>query len=132
LWDSRSAEIVGFVSEQDVRRVAVDQTACFVADDGSLPSLTLRIAQVDDLTLGVLPYPELVSDHGGPIAARQDPQGQYWPQQTYYRVVFAIESDTNDALRRQPGLVQIQAEPMSFAQSAWKRVMGVLVRESGF
>lgn len=125
-------QLEGFVPERYLELLRLGQTAFFVADNGQLPRLAAELVSIDLAALHTLPYPELSSQSGGPIAVRVEAQGLQ-PEEAYYRVRFRVldPSMANNSLRLTGGLV-ISGESRSWLGQQLQRMISVLIREGGF
>lgn len=129
--DLSSARVEAYIEEADLRRIAVGAAAVFVPENPALPRGRLRLVAIDDLATRLLPDPELASVYGGPLPVRALQSGGLVPEIPVYRVRLEPLSpvDPHPMLR---GRVLIEGERESLAARAWRQLLGVLVRESGF
>lgn len=126
--------IEGLVHERDLNLLAVGQEAVFIAQSGDQVSRQASLLGIDISAVALLPYPELGSEVGGPIAVRYQNQ-RYLPEAAYYR----IQAQPNDALAelanlqvRQPGMLIVQGVSRSALLYQLQRVFALFIRESGF
>ncbi len=62
--------IEGLVHERDLNLLATGQEAVFIAQSGEQPARQASLSRIDISAIALLPYPELGSEAGGPIAVR--------------------------------------------------------------
>lgn len=100
-------------------------------ENPSLPRIALRLAAIDDAATRILVDAELGSIHGGAVATRPQQNGALVPEVTVYRLRL---EPLGAALPRQVqrGTVLIDGEAESLAARAWRQLLGMLLRESGF
>lgn len=124
--------VVGLATESDVHRIRQGAQARWISDRGLRPTLTLQVTRIDDAAVSVLPFPELASDHGGPIATRKVADGLWRPQQALYRVELAPVSAASAPAQREPGVLRVEAPPRSLLLEGLRHTAAVLIKESGF
>ena len=126
------AQLEAFVPERYLDLLEPGQQAFFVADHGQLPRVAATLTSIDLGALHVLPYAELSSLSGGPIAVRAEAQGLQ-PQDAYYRLRFELLDPALDpGSLRLTGQVLIKGKSRSWLGLQCQRVLSVLVRETGF
>lgn len=132
--DPSRYRIEGLVHERDLNLLAEGQEGVFIAHSGDQPKLGARLARIDISAVPVLPYPELGSDAGGPIAVRAQ-QERFIPEAAHYRIL----AEPNDiVLIRQgptiqhPGILVLEAKPRSALLHQFQRMLALFIRESGF
>ncbi|MGJ3262746.1 MAG: HlyD family efflux transporter periplasmic adaptor subunit [Salinarimonas sp.] len=126
-----TGEVAAYLREADLARVAPGAQAAFHADApgrAPVPLVVARIAETATRSLDAVP--ELASDHGGGVAANLR-DGALVPHEAVYRIVLlpAEGGAPEMALR---GTVRLEGEAESFVLRAWRGIVAVLVRESGF
>jgi putative peptide zinc metalloprotease protein len=128
----QGAQFVAFIPEADVTRITTGAIGVWVGDDGARTSSPVEITQVDATALPYLPYPELASDYGGPIAARAVDDGVLRPEQAIYRVSLHPVNPVDTPKQRRTGVIQLEGKVRSLAETLFLHIGAVLVRESGF
>lgn len=128
-----SAQLEAFVPEHYLPLLEPGQKAFFIADHGQLPRLAAELESIDLGALHALPYAELSSLSGGPIAVRAEAQGLQ-PEQAYYRVRFQLIEPwpMGSAGLRLTGVLVISGGSRSWLGHQFERILSVLVREAGF
>ncbi len=129
---AQGLRVVAFVPESDLHRIEPGARGVWISDLGHGSPIPLRLTRIDDAAVPVLGYPELASEHGGPVAVRRLADGQYRPEQALYRLELAPTRDQPAPGLREPGVLRIEATPRSVLAGAWAHAAAVLVKESGF
>ena len=138
--------VEAYVAEDDLQRVQPGDHARFLPDDPSQPSRPLRVVAVAaTATSNLDAVPELASVNGGALAAQHTarstraeqagPGTGLTPEQAVYRVLLEPADTTPHNLpivQATRGTVLIDGAAESLLLRAWRRIVAVLVRESGF
>ncbi|MBX8495451.1 HlyD family efflux transporter periplasmic adaptor subunit [Pseudomonas cichorii] len=128
-----SALIEAFVSEQDMHRIAADNSAWFYPEDLSRPRIELQVTRVEQTAVRKLASaPELASDYQGGIATRLNKEHEPVPEQAVYRVLLQPSAAAQNIQQALRGSVSIDAETRSPLIYAWQKVVAVLIREAAF
>jgi putative peptide zinc metalloprotease protein len=125
--------IVGVVSEADLSRINTQASAKFIPDNPQLKSIWAYVQDIEFSNLKVLDVPVLASIYGGKIPVQYDEKQQLVPDKSVYRVrltVSPVEKIAVDKIIR--GVVHIEGKAESFIERAYKIVVSVFIRESGF
>lgn len=128
-------EVVAWVSEGDRDRVREGAMARFRAEGASGPQLLrLRVEAVERVAVRSLDPPYHASLFGGDIPVREGEGGGLEPEQALYRLRLAPVAAVQDSSGQQRwrGHVVIEGERRSLLLAGIRRVLGVLIRESGF
>jgi putative peptide zinc metalloprotease protein len=119
----------GYIDEEQVWRVADADTAVFIPEDALLEKAPAKVKLISKAGVTHLDVPYLASVYGGDIASDKDRDGTIVPRSGHYLVEASIkDASWQRAIR---GTMQIDGQPESFAAAAWRRILQVLVRESG-
>lgn len=123
----------GVVSERDLASIAVGQSGVFIVDSGEHGAMSAVVREINVSAVPYLRYPELGSDHGGPVAVRQL-QNRSVPEGAYYRIEASPEDGVPSwaSNQQQSGLLVIEGKKRSWLASQAKRIWVVLFAESGF
>lgn len=124
--------VIALATEADLPRLQAGAPGQWISDFGLRAPLALQVVRIDEAAVSVLPYPELASDHGGPIAARALGPGQLRPEQAMYRVELAPVAPTAAPSQREPGQLHVEAPPRSLLADGLRHLAAVLIKESGF
>lgn len=126
----------GYVREEDVARADVDARATFVADDVRSGALSVGRLRIATAAAAELDMPDLASHYGGGVATRLVARGRSEPRAMVPVVgEFLVTGDVDapcNSMRTARGTLHIAGRPESLAARAWRQVLKVLVRESGF
>ncbi|GCL62421.1 efflux RND transporter periplasmic adaptor subunit [Pseudaquabacterium pictum] len=124
-------DVRGYLAERELRRVQTGTHGRFVPDDPSMPTVPVRLVEIDDVAAEQLTPGMLASTQGGRIAAQVDAKGRLVPVHGQFSVRFEIEgpvgSDRLAMLQR--GLVLVDAAPESLGALAWRQVWRLLIAE---
>lgn len=128
--DAPGGEVRGYVEEADLRRIEDGATGAFIPDDPLTASFPVKLATVGRTAVEDVDLLALASTNDGPVPVTEDGRRKLKPGVSIYPVKFAAEpqADIATSLR---GHVFLQATPESFAARAARRIVGVLIRESG-
>lgn len=136
----------GYVGESDARRIDLSQNAHFVPEDLLSAGRMVALVQVAAVGSAVMDIPELASHYGGAVASR--PRGGEAASASEPRdvrskarplvpvasqfVVTGRVLDGGGVPRVLRGTLHARGRGESLAARAWRQVLKVLVRESGF
>jgi len=124
-------QVVTYVDEDEIRRLAIGDRALFIADGLGGPDLTARISSIDRNASRTLGEGALATLSGGHVLVREN-NGILYPEQAVYRVILDIEADlpaTSPLLR---GRVAIAGRWESPAARFIRAAGAVAWREAGF
>lgn len=122
-------QAVGYINEDNIWRVQTNDTAKFIPEDFILPAQDGHLLEIAKAGASRLDVSYLSSVYGGEVASERDPDGNLVPRKGQYLVRVAL--DPSPLQRAVRGTIHITGKPESFAASLWRRVLQVLVRESG-
>jgi len=129
--DGSSGFFEAYVSEHDLYRVRVGQKGRFYPESVDLEFIKVRVESVDNLATHTLARLELASVYGGPIGATEINK-RLVPNEAVYRIKLLPLDRINSPKMRLRGTVFLKGDDISLAARAWNRILGVLIRESGF
>ncbi|MBB4574632.1 HlyD family efflux transporter periplasmic adaptor subunit [Rhizobium lentis] len=128
--DAKAARVRAYVMEADLQRIEVGGEGSFVPADLASPRLKARVITIDGAAIETLPDGELASLHGGAIATRQGANATLVPEVSLYRVTLEV-AEPSSLQHLMSGIAVIEARPASIAGQIWRKVAGVIIRESG-
>lgn len=133
LMDGSSLMLEGMVHERDLSLLAPGQSGVFIAASGEFPAVSARLTRIDISAVPVLPFPELGSEAGGPIAVRRQDE-RLIPEAAHYRLrlIPGDEVDEGFIHTRQAGMLVLEGAPRSALWHQLQRVAALFIRESGF
>lgn len=125
-------QVVTYVDEEEVHRIATGDRAVFIADGLAGPDLHLALLSIDKTPRATLSEGALASMFGGHIGVRER-KGVLYPERAIYRVVLSVNKDevlnTQHSWRgRMTVAARWEAPGLRFLKAA----MGVFWREAGF
>jgi putative peptide zinc metalloprotease protein len=129
----KSAIARGYASEPSTGRIRLGVTGTFIPDDLLRPSLPIKISRISEAGAASIEIPSLASEYGGRIAVQMDSERRLVPLRSQY--LIEMESVEPESLPREQvvrGVAHLSGTPESVAGSAWRQIVRVLVRESGF
>ena len=130
--DTGSNRVDAYVSERELERIRVGAPALFVPDALDFGVYKCRVAEIDRVNIATIDEPFLASTFGGPIAARNDPQGAIIPDLPVFRVRMDGCSPSAVPLVKLKGVVHVKAEVRSSLIEMLRNGYAVVIREIGF
>jgi len=131
--DRTTAVMSAYLSETDVARIATGAKARLYPHGGVWPALDAEVIGIDPVALATLDATALASTVGGEIEVqRGESDDDLLPVQATYKLrlrPLAPSPPIPHALRLS---AVIEARPLSLAETAYRRLLSVLYRESGF
>lgn len=122
-------EARGYVDEDNIWRLEADDTAQFIPEDPLMQKQSATLIEISKAGVGQLDVPYLSSIYGGDVASERDKDDAIIPRSGQYLVRLAVANVPWQRAVR--GTIHLAGKPESFAASVWRRVLQVLVRESG-
>lgn len=129
--DLSATRIYAYVHEADLDRIELATSADFIPADIAAPSIRAEIVSIDGTAARTLNDPELASVNGGAIATRIGANEALIPEIPVYRVTLVPTGPTSPA-RTLTGTAVLEGRAASIAGQVWRRVVSVVIRESGF
>jgi putative peptide zinc metalloprotease protein len=124
-------EVVTYVDEKDVRRIAIGDEGLFLVDALFGPALRLRVKAIELDASRTLNEKVLASQLGGEVLVRE--QGQaFIPEAAVFRVVLETISGSDHREQAWRGRVVIKARPEPLLKRFVNQVLSVFWREAGF
>ena len=124
--------IEAYIPEHEVKRVTVGATAVFYPENIDEPPIQGTIESIDQIAIRNLDNAYLATRYDGGIAVTEAESGQMFPKTAHYRARIATTESGPPITRISRGTVAINAEKKSLAVRAWKTILAIIVRESGF
>lgn len=129
--DMSASRIDAYVEEAELDRIAPGTQAVFVPADMASARVPARVTGIEGTAVRVLSDQELASVHGGAIATRAGANDTLIPEVPVYRVV--LKPSEPAALQHiSTGNAILEGRPASIAGQIWRRIVSVIIRESGF
>lgn len=128
--NTKQSQVRAWVSETQVRRLAVGNKVSFVPRRAEQPIREGEVVRIDTRGSRVLPHPLLDGRHRGDLAAQQDARGEWMLRETLYQVDVQINGAAPAAV--EPGRLVVPTGAWDALSAATRHSVTVLVRESGF
>ncbi len=122
----------GYIAEAELWRVKPGATGRFIADDPMHPAISVKLDEIDTNGVAYVDQEALTSDHHGPIAVRRDQQQRAEPVQAQYGARLTTLDQPPTPVQPLRGVVVLQGSGESVLGVAWRRLVALGVRESGF
>ena len=127
--ESAGSTVTAVAGEDELWRLSKGAQGRFIPDDPLMSRLPVEVTEVSRVSTDKFEIPYLASVFGGRVATERDDNGDLRPVKATYLVRFSVgDSEGSNVLR---GVVRVAGRAESFAASVWRRVMRVLVRETG-
>ena len=130
--DTSGNRIDAYVNERELEIVKVGASARFIPDALEFGAYTCQVAEIDRVNIPTIDEPFLASTFGGPIAARNDPQGSIIPDMPVFRVRLDRCAPAVAPLMKLRGVAHIEVEKRSRLIEGIRNVYAVVIREIGF
>ncbi|MBF0141537.1 MAG: HlyD family efflux transporter periplasmic adaptor subunit [Magnetococcales bacterium] len=124
--------VEAWVDEADINRLNRETRAKFIPADLGLPSLSLRIEQIDYQAVEWLKDPTLASTFGGPLPTRKDKDGRLVAQRGCFRVWLTPVANGSGVKHIIPGTVQFSVVSRTLVETLWHPLWSTLIRQTGF
>jgi putative peptide zinc metalloprotease protein len=121
----------GYAGTDDAPRLRPGAQATFVPDDITKPSQDLSLTYVAASSADTIDLPALTSVNGGAIAVNPGERQELVPAKAQYPVQAESNSGTGIPPAVSRGVLRLAAAPESLAESAWRGILRVLIREAG-
>lgn len=129
--DISGTRIDAYVEEAELDRIVPGVQGVFVPADLALSRIPAKVASIDGTAVRTLADQELASVNGGAIATRAGPNETLVPEVPIYRVTLR-PSESVVLQHTVAGNVILEGRPASIAGQMWRKIVSVLIRESGF
>ena len=125
------ALVRGYVDEADIGRIEKGAAGRFVPDDPQVPSLEVTLRNVAVSGASPLAIAELATPSGGRIVAQPNARQLLVPASAQYLVELEVAEPASAPVRKHRGLVHVKGSAESLLARTWRRLLRVLVQESG-
>ncbi len=126
--DGYGAELVALPQDSDSDRIEADATVRFISDTLEMKPREFTAARLSPTAQSRVDEELLTLVSGGPIAVTEDAQGRLVPDIPVSR----LTATAGGIVSTERGVAVIPAKPQSAASRIWRRVAGVLLRETDF
>ncbi len=129
LVSSKGVRVRGYVSSEEVLRIAEGANSTFVPESFELDTVDGKILDIADAYAERIAIPALTSRFEGSIAVSET-SSDLEPLGAWYSVVVELEEGVSVPVWETRGVVLTDGEAESLMAVAWRQIMRVLVRES--
>jgi putative peptide zinc metalloprotease protein len=128
---SMSTRVIAYVSEHDVSRLTPGAAGRFYPEAPLAANVHVILAEIASSAATEITIPELVAPNGGAIEAYPDAQQRLIPVVAQYHLTLRPPADAARPASAMRGVVYLNGQSESLLGGAWRRVVKVLIRESG-
>ncbi|HET6827856.1 MAG TPA: HlyD family efflux transporter periplasmic adaptor subunit, partial [Ramlibacter sp.] len=128
--NAEQTQVRAWVSETQVRRLAVGDKVAFVPRLAEQPILRGQVVRIDTRGSRVLPHPLLDGRNGGDLAAQQNARGEWMLRETLYQVDVQVNGSAPSSVGA--GRMVVPTGAWDALAAATRHSITVLVRESSF
>lgn len=127
LVDPQSAAVSAYATEEEREKISTAETALFFSEYRTLNMPQLTLTHIAETGSTDIPWPELASVYGGPIAADRNDNGELSGRRALYEIV----AQSPDAVphRTERGYLRVEAPASSLFFICFNKVMTLLRRE---
>ena len=126
-----SPSVTGYLSEDGLWRIEPGTTGMFIPEVPSAPSARVTVGTVAAGSVNIIELSELASSHGGRIEVQPDARQRLIPTTAQYAIVMTTGAQTVPPDFAVRGTVILHGRAESLVASVYRRVLKVLMRESG-
>ncbi len=121
-----------YVPEYDLPRLAVGSGGRFYPREKGQGPVRIRVESIENQATREIAQPELASLYGGPLGAVKNAgPGRLEAEHAVYRVNCGVVGEGASA-QLLVGEAALEAEPRSVFTEVWRKLLTILVRESGW
>lgn len=129
----KSAVARGYASEPNTGRINPNASGTFIPDDLLRSSLPIKVSRISEAGAASIEIPSLASEYGGRIAVQMDAERRLVPLQSQYLIEMAgIDASSLPHDQTVRGVARLSSTSESLTGAAWRQIVRVLIRESGF
>ena len=130
LVDHSRIIIEAYIDEHSLETIKKGTPGLFYADNDGQP-LPCHVEKIDPTVTSFLKEPYLASVYGGDIGVRRNAEKRLQPMKSWYRLILIPDDQVlpGQVVR---GKVVLKGAERSILAGAWRRVVAVFIRESGF
>lgn len=130
--DRVDVRISAYLLEEELSRVEVGMTARFYPENPEFPTVNATVSNVSFAGSGQLDKLYLASLFGGEIAVREAKDGSLTMVQSHYLIELDVDPKSELPTQVVRGKIQINGHAISPFSQIKRRVVSLVVRESGF
>lgn len=125
-------ELVAYPAENTATRITSGAALTFVSDDPLLPVYHGVTQTLSPTAQSIILDKELTSLYGGDLAVEENPEGALVPVRPVFKLRGTLPEGDTKLTRLHRGVVHVAATPESPASALYRRVVGILIRETDF
>lgn len=125
------AVIRGYIGGEDRARVEEGANGFFIPDDLTQDRLAIALSGFSVSSAKQIEVPQLTSQFGGKLAVHPPSKGRFLPVSAQYAVTAEVTGAAPELTHTQSGILLVDGRAESLLARGWRRVLTVLVRESG-
>lgn len=134
--DTSDSQLRGTLAEDDLWRIDVGSSGTFIPDDPMRDAHQVVLTDWAVTGESELSIAYLASIFGGQVAVEKDSSGNLKPRGGIHTVRFSSNASTQShptmISKVVRGVIHLNGRPESFAATAWRQIMRVVVRETNF
>lgn len=128
---ARSQNLYALPHDIEATRLWENASFVFISDDPSAKTIKGRLTAIAPTSEAIITEDILTSMAGGKVAVNLDENGKLLAHTPVFAVHGIADGDTHLS-RAQRGVVKIKAKPQSPAQTLWRSIIRVFIRETDF
>ncbi len=121
----------GYVSGDDRGRIDSGSVGWFIPDDTTQAKVKVVLNAVAVSGARQIEIAQLTSQFNGKLAVQRTSENRLVPVAAQYAVIADVQDATVPLSQTRSGLLVLEGKPESFFAQAWRRILTVIVRESG-
>lgn len=129
--DSGTLKVRGYLGEGGLWRVENGATGTFIPEVPMVETMSVIVTSIAAGAVNAIDIPELATPSGGRIEAQADNRQRLIPSSAQYLIAMTVTGAFTGLPASVRGTVQLTGRPESFFASVYRRILKVLVRESG-
>lgn len=128
----QALQLTAYADEDDVRAIAPDASGRFYPKNTDLDPFDVRIVDIEQANTPYLDKPYLGSVYGGPIAVRATNDRRLAVDQAIFHLKLEPVGRSPAINQVTPGEIRLRRHGESLVSLVWRRLLSLLLRESGF
>ncbi len=125
-------KIEAYINEENLGLILPGSRAVFYPEQLDWPTYVCQIVNIDNAASSQIP-PLFASRYKGTIPVKTNSGQTLIPETSVYRLVLQAEKNNLPLITRElRGQIMIEVQSESIISQVWKKIVAVLIRESGF
>ncbi len=130
--DEHDNQVVAFVSEKEISRIAIEQYGHFYPENIELSKFEVKINEIQTSNVKNLETDYVNHEFGGEIVTRNNSDKEKIPESATYKVVLEPTQPNLDFMHVLRGTVHVETKPISIYNRVKQQIFAVFIRETGF